>query len=394
MNGSRRQAEKKRSTVEKNVSLSVLQQYFSGSLKDAAKSIGGSKAIIGFLLSFDAAKENSECNSPNICERIIKIERYKRDAREMLQICPTTLKRICRQHGISRWPSRKINKVNRSLQKIQTVLDSVQGVEGGLKFDPSTGGFVAGGSIIQAIDAHKGLMFPDKRTVKDPEAAVSVPPAPRSEDENSVIKLEEEDVYFNGNQLAHSRSMLISHSSEVELKKDDASSVDCNEYSKSIPCHWTKAKDCPDQTYPGDGGSGAVEHNHPTSSSMTDSSSGSGSTMHGSSSSSQIIENRRHLKRKSPCVDSGSKIIVKATYREDTIRFKFDPSVGCSQLYAEVEKRFRLQNGSFQLNLIWALGLRLGYRVSSFNILIIMSDHELIHLISVDVNLFNKYNKP
>lgn len=39
--GSKRQSEKKRSTAEKNVSLSVLQQYFSGSLKDAAKAIGG-----------------------------------------------------------------------------------------------------------------------------------------------------------------------------------------------------------------------------------------------------------------------------------------------------------------------------------------------------------------
>ena len=44
-----------------------------------------------------------------------------------------------------RWPSRKINKVNRSLRKIQTVLDSVQGVEGGLRFDSATGEFVAAG---------------------------------------------------------------------------------------------------------------------------------------------------------------------------------------------------------------------------------------------------------
>ena len=42
-----------------------------------------------------------------------------------------------------RWPSRKINKVNRSLRKIQTVLDSVHGIEGGLRFDSATGEFVS-----------------------------------------------------------------------------------------------------------------------------------------------------------------------------------------------------------------------------------------------------------
>ena len=56
-----------------------------------------------------------------------------------------------------RWPSRKINKVNRSLKKIQTVLDSVQGVEGGLKFDSATGEFIAVGSLVQEFDTQKSL---------------------------------------------------------------------------------------------------------------------------------------------------------------------------------------------------------------------------------------------
>ncbi|KAH6767395.1 hypothetical protein C2S52_018378 [Perilla frutescens var. hirtella] len=115
--GSKKQMEKKRSTAEKHVSLSVIQKYFSGSLKDAAKSIG---------------------------------------------VCPTTLKRICRQYGIPRWPSRKINKVNRSLRKIQSVLDSVEGVEGWLRFDPTTGGLVAASSVLQELDHGNMVTLPTK----------------------------------------------------------------------------------------------------------------------------------------------------------------------------------------------------------------------------------------
>ena len=92
-----------------------------------------------------------------------------------------------------------------------------------------------------------------------------------------------------------------------------------------------------------------IEPNQSTSCSMSDSSNCSAALMLGSSSTSMDDWNQMRTHKSNSGQSESTALTVKATYREDTIRIKFETSVGCSQLYKEVGKRFKLQEGSFQL---------------------------------------------
>lgn len=264
------------------------------------------------------------------------------------------------------------------------MLDSVQGVEGGLKFDPTTGGLVAaGGSIIPDFDNSslfptKNLSFKNPSPVVSLDVASSVVPLPSFIDvQNSIVKLEDEcykGEYNKSNISTRNDAKFAAFDARLpsQLDNDSASlgyffsSEGCKQQGglsevgglmkqENVDPHivsWSSSSmgvtDEMDATMNNenrlDGDDEAIEHNQPTSSGMTDSS--NGSMMNGSSSSSQSFSERKNLKTEA---DGGLKLTVKATYNDDTIRFKFDPSAGCLQLYEEVAKRFKLQAGTFQL---------------------------------------------
>ncbi|RZR95457.1 hypothetical protein BHM03_00024309 [Ensete ventricosum] len=260
--------------------------------------------------------------------------------------------------------------VNRSLQKIQKVIRCVQGVEGALKYDPSTGCLVASGFPLE----NPPLIS------SEPKGQDIVPASSshHSETNHSIGKVER-DYFFRGRYQGG--TMLKCETNKLGIPSNDCNgdfasdgvllpyanmqgalswptyskdASDCSYNSKEAVCQGSKdglsfmTNECQimsrnfsfvasDQMLMEiECNDGIVEHSHPSS--------GTTYSSNGRASSHPSFE-----KSKALISQTGPLITVKATYKGDTVRFKFLPSMGSHHLFEEIGRRFKLLAGTFQL---------------------------------------------
>ncbi|XXG60011.1 hypothetical protein AAC387_Pa04g1997 [Persea americana] len=270
---------KRRTKIEKSISLQVLRQYFAGSLKDAAKSIG---------------------------------------------VCPTTLKRICRQHGITRWPSRKIKKVGHSLKKLQVVIDSVQGVGRDFHISSFYENFplISGSNLTSpklsgrsTLSGSKQPTGPPASSNMHPEDVLGIHTAPTRSPSSTCSQSSNSSLCCSTGVPQHSRACQVVASEDTSMVEKE-SAVLKKAYSEAELLAFTKDEQKPPAR----------------------------SLSHISLSEHPSLDSSLSPLPKASChrPTDGRSFKVKVMYKDDKVRFRMQPSWGFQDLQQEIAKRFNI----------------------------------------------------
>lgn len=226
-----------------------------------------------------------------------------------LPVCPTTLKRICRQHGIMRWPSRKIKKVGHSLKKLQGVIDSVRGAEGTFEFSSVYENFMKIPSLDKQLSRNKihhpescnTFQLEEHRFSAHTAASNSLSSTSRTQSSSSSLG------YSSGlKQLIHAPQLVLKQEASGEenqatklVRANSQAELQCSK--QELPRHLFRSQ------------SHKVLSEHP---SLAD--------------PSQLQKMRSNMFK------------VKAIYGEEKVRVRLQPTWGIQELKQEIVKRFSI----------------------------------------------------